>query len=153
MLLWCTLRSCTTCASELLYIFEIASSNTEFQQWFFFYTFWYSIYHFCLASMHQHYIHGFPVTTSKGEKRANSIFCLLSKRTILYLFQEPSRLSRLVTSVPASLSRTGHPDSPLFVGPQEQCYASSRVSSATQSMLCWVWSTTPTSGSSHTVIV
>lgn len=63
-------------------------------------------------------------------------------------FQETSRRSRLVTSVPVSLWRTGPPDSPPFVAPRGQNCASGRVSSITLSTLWWAWSCTPTSGRS-----
>lgn len=65
------------------------------------------------------------------------------------LFQETSRQSRLVTSIPVSLWRMGRPDSPPSVALQGQNCASSRVSSITLSTLWWAWSTTPTSGRSH----
>lgn len=53
---------------------------------FFFLIYFLKLYiSFFLASMHQLYLHGFPVSTGKGEKRANSIFCLLIKHTIFFI--------------------------------------------------------------------
>ena len=74
---------------------------------------------------------------------------VISQNNNCVTFQETSRPSRSVTSVPVSLWRMGRPDSPPSVAPPGQNCASSRVSLITLNTLWWAWSTTPTSGRSH----